>query len=272
MEIDGYFAETTYPAHFPHAFTPAWIDHVLRHGGHMPRRGARGAFRYLDLGCGNGLQTILMAAGCPEGRFEGTDANGPAMERAQALAEGLGVANVTFRVETFAETLDRAETGVDYLAGLGLLTWVSAENRALIYQIAGRVLAPGGKALFIVPNRTGLWARRDVTPFGNGRPFSVGQLDRYLRENSLEPIGHSAALYAPPSEQRFWLRMSRAAEATGRRLDAQRLAGVIIVEAVKTAYAAPRSGAAVSAKTPLEVLGGIARPTPKPATGRLKLD
>ena len=66
--------------------------------------------------------------------------------------------------------------------------------------------------------------------------------------------------------------MSRAAEATGRRLDAQRLAGVIIVEAVKTAYAAPRSGAAVSAKTPLEVLGGIARPTPKPATGRLKLD
>ena len=148
----------------------------------------------------------------------------------------------------------------------------NSDRPGAILAEAHRVLAPGGKALFIVPNRTGLWARRDVTPFGNGRPFSVGQLDRYLRENSLEPIGHSAALYAPPSERRFWLRMSRAAEATGRRLDAQRLAGVIIVEAVKTAYAAPRSGAAVSAKTPLEVLGGIARPTPKPATGRLKLD
>lgn len=133
---------------------------------------------------------------------------------------------------------------------------------------AHRVLAPGGKALFITPNRTGLWARREVTPFGHGRPYTVTQLERYLRQSSLEPVRHSAALYAPPSQKAFWLKMAGVAERTGRKLDAQRLAGAIIVEAAKTAYAAPRSGAAVSAKTPLEVLGGIARPVPKPATGR----
>ena len=148
MEIDGYFAETVYPPHFPHEFTPAWIDHALRHGGHTPRRGFRGPFRYLDLGCGNGIQLILMAAGCPEGQFTGTDANASSMERAQALAEGLGVTNATFRAETFAESLDRLEPGFDYVTGLGLLTWVSAENRHLLYRIAGRVLAPGGAACF----------------------------------------------------------------------------------------------------------------------------
>lgn len=148
MEIDGYFAETAYPPHFPQEFTPAWIDHALRHGGHTPRRGLRGEFRYLDLGCGNGLQLILMAAGCPEGQFTGTDANAPSMERAQALADGLGVTNVTFRSETFAESLDRLEPGFDYVTGLGLLTWVSAGNRQLLYRIAGRVLAPGGAACF----------------------------------------------------------------------------------------------------------------------------
>ena len=40
-----------------------------------------------------------------------------------------------------------------------------------------RVLGPGGRALFIVPNRLGLWARRDSTPFALGSPYSLGQLE-----------------------------------------------------------------------------------------------
>ncbi|MEM7523703.1 MAG: methyltransferase domain-containing protein [Pseudomonadota bacterium] len=144
----------------------------------------------------------------------------------------------------------------------------NSDRPSAVLAEAQRVLSPGGRALIIVPNRTGLWARRDATPFGYGRPYSISQLENYLRQHSLEPLRHSAALYAPPTQRRFWLKLARAAEATGRKLDAQWLAGVIIVEAAKTAYAAPRSGAAVSAKTPLEVLGGLGRPAPKPATGR----
>ncbi len=147
-EIDGYLAETAYPPHLPRAFAPAWIDHVLRHGGRRPNRGWRGPFRYLDLGCGNGLHLIAFAAAHPEGRFVGTDANGEAMDRAAAIAAGLGVRNVEFRAETFAETLAAGDGGFDYLAGLGLLSWVSAENRALVFRIAGALLAPGGAAAF----------------------------------------------------------------------------------------------------------------------------
>src|SRR6185312_4045662 len=35
-----------------------------------------------------------------------------------------------------------------------------------------RVLASGGQLLAVVPNRRGVWARMDTTPFGHGRPYS----------------------------------------------------------------------------------------------------
>jgi SAM-dependent methyltransferase len=145
----------------------------------------------------------------------------------------------------------------------------NSERPSVVLEEAHRILAPGGRALIIVPNRSGLWASRDATPFGHGRPYSVGQLERHLRDHALEPVRHSAALYTFPSHRRFWLRLTRLAEATGRRLDLQRLAGVIIVEVVKTGYAAPRSGVPVRSRSRLEVLGEIARPAPKPATNRV---
>lgn len=145
----------------------------------------------------------------------------------------------------------------------------NSDRPSSLLSEAHRVLAPGGRALIIVPNRTGLWARREATPFGHGRPYSVSQLERLLRRHQLEPVRHSAALYAPPTQRRFWVRMARAAEGIGRRLDAQRLAGVVIVEASKGVYATPGRGAVATNKTPLEVLGGIVRPAPKPVMGRL---
>lgn len=90
---------------------------------------------------------------------------------------------------------------------------------------AHRVLAPGGRALIVAPNRSGLWARRETTPFGHGKPYSIGQLEKLLRDHQLEPMGHSAALWTLPTHRRFWVSLSRAAEKAGRSLDAQRLAG-----------------------------------------------
>ena len=46
----------------------------------------------------------------------------------------------------------------------------TSDNPGAVLEEAHRVLGPGGRALFIVPNRTGLWSRRDGTPFGFGRP------------------------------------------------------------------------------------------------------
>ena len=97
-----------------------------------------------------------------------------------------GGANLTALVEETmwplaAGSLDRV------VVAHGLETCESPD--ALLAEI-WRVLAPGGKVVFIVPNRSGIWARRDVTPFGFGRPYSVGQLEGYLRLHRFQAERH----------------------------------------------------------------------------------
>ena len=143
----------------------------------------------------------------------------------------------------------------------------SCERPAALFEEIWRVLAPGGKAIFLVPNRAGIWARRDATPFGYGSPYSAGQLDKTLTENKFTAERRGAALYLPPSHRRFWLGVAPAIERVGQRINAQRLAGVVMVEATKLVYIAPHTGAKLAARVPLRVLDGL-RPKPKPATGR----
>ena len=45
----------------------------------------------------------------------------------------------------------------------------------LLHEI-WRILTPGGRIIVVAPNRRGLWARMDTTPFGHGQPFSRSQL------------------------------------------------------------------------------------------------
>jgi SAM-dependent methyltransferase len=135
-----------------------------------------------------------------------------------------------------------------------------------------RVLAPGGRVLFIVPNRSGLWARRDVTPFGYGRPFSLGQLEAQLQSHRFEPERHVAALFSPPSQKRFWLKMAPMWERAGQAISAQLAGGVLLVEASKQIYAPTHRGSPVAVRRPLKVLEGIGRPAPEPVRGRMSAD
>jgi SAM-dependent methyltransferase len=137
---------------------------------------------------------------------------------------------------------------------------------ALLAEI-WRVLAPGGRVVFIVPNRSGLWARRDVTPFGFGRPYSFGQLATLLRHNRLAPERHTAALYAPPSHHRFWLRTAPLWERIGRRFETRLLGGALIVEASKQVFARPPSGTKVKVPGPIDMLEGLTGPNPEPVGG-----
>lgn len=128
-----------------------------------------------------------------------------------------------------------------------------------------RVLAPGGRAVFVVPNRAGMWARRDATPFGYGRPYSINQLEGTLASHRFTTIRRDAALYMPASHRRFWLRLAPAIERIGQRLDMRRLAGVVVVEVEKLVYITPQSGSAVRAHDPIRVLAGLGAPAPRPA-------
>lgn len=68
-----------------------------------------------------------------------------------------------------------------------------------LMEEAWRVMVPNGRALFIVANRRGFWARRDGTPFGMGRPFSSGQLRQLMRRTGFVQGQTRPALLLPPS-------------------------------------------------------------------------
>lgn len=160
-----------------------------------------------------------------------------------------------------SETLWPVETGrVDKLVVMhGLET---SEHVSDLLEECRRVLGPGGKALFIVPNRAGLWSRSDATPFGYGRPYSLGQLETLLIQHRFLPERHGAALYQLPSSRRFWLKSGPLFERVGRRLPTVLSSGVLMVEAGKRIHAPRGSAVRDRAPSPLKALSPKAKPTP----------
>jgi SAM-dependent methyltransferase len=100
-----------------------------------------------------------------------------------------------------------------------------------------RVLAGSGRLLVVVPNRRGIWARVDRTPFGQGHPFTQSQLSRLLRDSLFTPVQTASALFVPPTRSRMLLASARAWEQLGRRWF-QTFSGAIMIEAEKQIYAA----------------------------------
>ncbi len=112
-----------------------------------------------------------------------------------------------------------------------------AENARRLLREAWRVLKDDGRLLIVVPNRSGMWAYRDSTPFGHGLPYSTGQLGRLLAGGLFRVERRDAALWMPPTSLRVVLRGAPLLEAAGRQM-VPGLAGVTLTEAVKDVYAA----------------------------------
>ncbi|MFA5581464.1 MAG: class I SAM-dependent methyltransferase [Paracoccaceae bacterium] len=144
----------------------------------------------------------------------------------------------------------------------------ASEHPSALLEECWRVLGPGGRALFIVPNRAGMWSRGDSTPFGFGRPYSLRQLESQLKLHDFVPERHVAALFQPPSRRRFWLRWGPIWERIARKLPITVAGGVLIVEASKKVYARTGSGTPEAVRRPLRVLEGMNAPEGKPALGR----
>jgi SAM-dependent methyltransferase len=99
-----------------------------------------------------------------------------------------------------------------------------------------RVLAPQGRMILVVPNRRGVWARFDSSPFGHGQPFSRPQIASLLRESRFSIASWSNALFFPPSTGGAVLSAAGFLEQAGAKL-MPAISGVLVVEAVKQVYA-----------------------------------
>ncbi len=100
-----------------------------------------------------------------------------------------------------------------------------------------RVTAPNGHVIIVVPRRRGIWAQRDNTPFGQGNPYSGGQLEKLLRDHSFVPVAWRDALFLPPFQSPLVLKSRRFFERFGR-LFGPAMSGVICVRARKEAFPA----------------------------------
>ena len=165
------------------------------------------------------------------------------------------------------ETMWPIQTGqVDKLVVMhGLET---SENPSALLDECWRALGPGGRVVFIVPNRAGLWSRSDSTPFGYGRPYSLSQLEAQLRRHQFV-IEHSvSALYQPPSHKRIWRKFTGFMERAGHNLPVVKAGGVLIIEATKQSVAPVGPGLRETVRRPLKALEGMTAPIPGTAGAR----
>jgi SAM-dependent methyltransferase len=113
----------------------------------------------------------------------------------------------------------------------------AAENARRLLREVWRVLKDDGRLLVVAPNRRGMWAHVESTPFGQGQPYSPGQIGRLLAAALFHVERRDTALYVPPTRIRLILRSAGLFERGGRRL-VPRLAGVTITEAAKDLFGA----------------------------------
>lgn len=163
----------------------------------------------------------------------------------------------------FDEELPLPDASIDRILMVHSLEF--AENPRETLKELWRVLAPGGRLVIVVPNRRGVWARMEHTPFGSGRPYSRGQLTSLLRETNFTPAARAEALFFPPSRIRTVLRFRNVLERMGRRFWPV-FSGVIIVEAQKRLYQGLPVAARASRRVFVPVLAPRGIPTARAAT------
>ncbi len=124
-----------------------------------------------------------------------------------------------------------------------------------------RVLKSNGRLLVVAPNRMGLWARADWSPFGQGTPYSLDQLRWFLRDNLFVYERHRQALFMPPLKAQLAYRSAATLERICPYI-VPALAGVHMVEASKQLYA----GVDIGSGSRVKVRGrGSFVPNPVPA-------
>ena len=188
-------------------------------------------------------------------------------------AKGQTIAGFGFVVPLLRPFLADARRTIALMpAQQGVMAWPPGmENVSVLCEECAWPLETGHVDRLIVmhgletsENPTGLWSRRDATPFGVGSPYSMTQLESQMKKHLFVPERHRAALFHPPSQKRFWLKTAPFLERYGRSISARIVGGVLIAEFSKRTHAPARPGLSEAVRHPLRALDGIAKPDAKP--------
>ena len=141
----GYDVSIGYVANFFRELAPDWLDFCMEVQGFEPPRNGP-SFRYLDLGCGQGFHLCLLAAANPRAEFVGIDFDAGHIAHARELAAAAGLENATFLEEDFLDLAAEWPKDVgafDYIVLQGILSWISPELRAAVFECVAQASKPG---------------------------------------------------------------------------------------------------------------------------------
>jgi SAM-dependent methyltransferase len=102
--------------------------------------------RILEIGCGEGINLMGIAATAPRSQCVGFDLAESAIATGRATAEAAGLTNVELSVMDILDTPDSLGE-FDYIIAHGVYAWVPVVVRDAMMRLIGRTLAPHGLAL-----------------------------------------------------------------------------------------------------------------------------
>ena len=124
--------------------TPLLIATAAAMGGFRPPA-VSGAFRYCDLGCGDGTTVCALAALNPGAEFVGIDFNAGHVATGTANAERLGLRNARFIQASFTDLGGHGDLGeFDLISMNGIYAWLEEAPRQGAVAFVRRHLRSGG--------------------------------------------------------------------------------------------------------------------------------
>ncbi len=180
VDFHGYDASAGYTYGFCPEMAPDWLDLAATMAGSAPAKASDEApFRYLELGCGQGMGLCLLAAANPQGQFVGVDFLPEHVNHGRAVAQAAGLTNIQFSNGDFvalAQQWPAAFGQFDYVTLHGVYSWITPPVRTALVRCLGHATAPGG-LVYIGYNAQPGWL--GSVPFRH--------ISRLLKEESDQP-------------------------------------------------------------------------------------
>lgn len=143
--MEGYESDIEYTAGYFREQEPDFLNLCAIAHAVEPINLDRG-FVYCELGCGQGITALAMAANYPMGKFYAVDFNPSHIARARKLAEQAELDNIIFLEKSFAEIVEDRSLlpECDFITFHGIFAWISESNRQFILDICKNHLKSGG--------------------------------------------------------------------------------------------------------------------------------
>ena len=139
----GYRTEAPYPIRFHRELNPRRMVLALAAQG-LSAPSCDQPYTYMELGFGQGVSLVMLAAANPHAQFYGVDLMPEHVAHARGLAEAAGLSNLHVRQLTFAELEQHDWPVFDFIVAHGVWSWVAAPVRDNIRRFIDARLKPRG--------------------------------------------------------------------------------------------------------------------------------